>query len=83
MDTRLMAYMHLFLTLIFSLLFGRVGRVAQSPNTNHSLHTAHKKRQRVERHPLSISSLVSRPHPNNQERGLVTLANFPLCAESA
>ena len=29
------------------------------------------------------SSFVPRPHPKNRERGLVTLANFPVCAESA
>ena len=29
------------------------------------------------------SSLVPRPHPKNRERGLVSLANFPVCAESA
>ena len=31
----------------------------------------------------SRSSLVPRPHPKNRERGLVSLANFPVCAESA
>ena len=29
------------------------------------------------------TSLVPRPHPKNRERGLVSLANFPVCAESA
>ena len=28
-------------------------------------------------------TLVPRPHSKNQERGLVSLVNFPICAESA
>ena len=32
---------------------------------------------------LPSTSLVPRPHPKNQERGLVTLANYLICAESA
>ena len=31
----------------------------------------------------SVPSLVSRPHPQNQERGLVSFAKIPICAESA
>ena len=33
--------------------------------------------------PSSPPSLVPRPHPKNRERGLVTLANYLVCAESA
>ena len=32
---------------------------------------------------LHSTSLVPRPHQKNQERGLVTLANYLICAESA
>ena len=32
---------------------------------------------------LPSTSFVLRPHPRNQERGLVTLANYLICAESA
>ena len=31
----------------------------------------------------SLVSFVPRPHPKNWERGLGSLANFPVCAESA
>ena len=35
--------------------------------------------------PMEVDTgrLVPRPHPKNWERGLVTLASFPVCAESA
>ena len=32
---------------------------------------------------VDTGSLVPRSHPKNWERGLVTLASFPVCAESA
>ena len=38
---------------------------------------------RARLHTHITSSLVPRPHPKNRERGLVSLANFPVCAESA
>ena len=31
----------------------------------------------------SLITLVPRPHPKNRERGLVSLAKIPICAESA